>query len=150
MQSEITQRHRPIRSDRASALVLVPAMTLVLLCLGGIAIDLSLLHGAHRAAHRVVSTAADDGASMLDAEHLQSSGELRIDPVRARRVALAQLGGSTLPGRLVGEPVIEVDRDGALLTVTTVVEIDHVMLRSLPGWGAPERFTIRSSARMNR
>ena len=49
-------------------------MLLVLLCLGGVAVDLTIVHGAHRGAHRIVSAAADDAAAMIDTDLLQESG----------------------------------------------------------------------------
>lgn len=138
------------RSERASALVLVPTMLLVLLCLAGIAIDLSLLHGAHRGAHRVVSAAADDAAAMIDPELLQLTGELRIDPDAARRVATAQVGTMSLPGRQVGPVQVTVSADGATVSVRVTVEIDHVVLRSLPGRPDHQRIDIVANGRLHR
>lgn len=136
--------------ERASALVLVPTMLLVLMCLGGLAIDLSLLHGAHRSAHRVVSAAADDAAAMIDTEQLQLTGELRIDPAAAQRVALAQVGTMTLPGRQLGAVRVEVDPDGTTVSVSVAVEVDHVMLRALPGAPDEQRLDVIAHARLNR
>ncbi len=152
------QAHRAVRSDpvrrpwseAASALILVPALMLVLMCLGGIAVDLSLLHAAHRAAHRVTTAAADDAAAMIDTEHLQMTGELRIDPDRARRVARANLELGELPGRLAGSPDVVVDADGTVVTVTIELDIDHVMLRAVPGHPDHERIRVVSQARLNR
>lgn len=138
------------RTERASALVLVPTMLLVLLCLAGIAIDLSLLHGAHRGAHRVVSAAADDAAAMIDPELLQLTGELQIDPDAARRVATAQVDTMTLPGRQVGPVEVTVSADGATVTVQVAVEIDHVVLRSLPGRPDHQLIDIVAHGRLHR
>lgn len=136
--------------ERASALVLAPTMVLVLLCLGGLAVDMTLVHSAHRSAHRIASTAADDAAAMIDTEELQRSGELRIDPARARSVALAQIDAGTLPGQLVGRPTVQVDPTLSLVTVTVVIDVDHVMLRALPGADDHERLTVRARARLDR
>jgi hypothetical protein len=125
-------------------------MMLVLLCLSGIAIDLTLLHGAHRAAHRAVSSAADDAAAMIDAEALQTSGELRIDPSAARRVALAQLSTMTLPGRPIGPPTVVVDTDLTTVTVTQELTVDHVVLDALPGHPADQRLRVVARGRLNR
>ena len=142
--------HRRRRSDAASALVLVPAMLLVLVCLGGIAIDLSIVHGAHRGAHRVLSAAADDAAGMIDAAHLQQTGELVIDPVAARRVALAQIDAMGLPGSPVQAPSVSVDAGGAVVRISVTIEVDHVMLRALPGHSDRERITVVVEGRLNR
>lgn len=136
--------------ETASALVLVPSMMLVLLCLGGIAVDLSLVHGAHRSAHRVVTAAADDAAAMIDTEALQLTGDLRIDPAAARRVALAQLATMSLPGDVVGSPTVDVDADGSTVTVTVTLVVDHVMLRAVPGHPRSQQLTVVARGRLNR
>lgn len=134
-------------SDRGTALILVPAMTLVLLALGSIAVDLSMLHGAHRAVHRVVSAAADDAAGMIDTREVQQTGTVRIDPTAARRVVLAHLETSHLPGELVTVD-IRVSADLRSITVSTVVRIAHVLLRAVPGAGDDELLTVTAHARL--
>jgi len=137
-------------SEAASALVLVPAMLLVLLCLGGVAVDLTIVHGAHRGAHRIVSAAADDAAAMIDTDLLQESGELRVDPELARRVALAQLDAMVLPGTVVGSPVVTVSAAGDVVTIAVDLDIDHVMLRAVPGHPDHQQIHVAASARLNR
>lgn len=130
--------------------MLVPAMLLALICLGGIAIDLSVMHGAHRSAHRSVTAAADDAAAMIDSSLLQQTGELRIEPIAARRIALAQMDAVQLPGHVVDGPWVVVDDSGSVVTVGVVLDIDHVMLRALPGHEDRERITVVAGARLNR
>jgi hypothetical protein len=125
-------------------------MLLVLVCLGGIAVDLSIVHGAHRGAHRVLSASADDAAGMIDAAHLQQTGELVIDPVAARRVALAQIDAMGLPGSPVQAPSVSLDADGAVVRISVTIEVDHVMLRALPGHPDRERITVVVEGRLNR
>lgn len=146
------QRTEPVRARReaASALILVPAMMLVLFCLGGIAIDMTLVHGAHRSAHRVVSAAADDAAGMIDAAALQRTGELTIDPVAARQVALDQIDAMRLPGRVVDGPSVGVAAAGDTVTVAVTLEIDHVMLRAVPGHDDHEQIHVVAEGRLNR
>lgn len=136
------------RCERATALVLVPAMALVFLALGSIAVDLTMLHGAHRAVHRVVSAAADDAAGMIDAREVQTSGDVRIDTVAARRVVAAHLASAELPGTLVSIDV-QVAPDRRSLDVFAVVRIPHVMLRALPGAGDDELLTVAARARLH-
>src|SRR3954453_130837 len=85
-------------SERATALSVVPAMTLVLLALAGIAVDLTALHGAHRSVHRSVWAAADEGAGVGDGREGQASGRAVIDPEAATRLATAHLPTAQLPG----------------------------------------------------
>ncbi len=130
--------------------MLVPAMMLVLICLGTIAIDLALLHGAHRSAHRIVSAAADDAAAMIDTEELQRSGELVVDPARALRVVDAHMRTARLPGELASEPSVRIGRDGSTVTVTVELLVAHVMLRAVPGRSEHERVVVTATARLNR
>lgn len=155
-QPTIHRRH-PVRTDRllapgdrGSALVLVPTLMLVLIALGGIAIDLSLVHGAHRAAHRAVSSAADDAASMIDTRLLQRTGEVRIDPDAARRAATAELAAAAMPGHLSGTPSVVVDPVGTTVVVTIELDVDRVMLRALPGQPDHERIRVSATARLDR
>ena len=133
-----------------AALMLVPAMLLVLICLGGIAIDLSVMHGAHRSAHRSITASADDAAAMIDSSLLQETGDLRIDPIAARRIALSQMEAVQLPGRVADGPWVVVDDSGSVVTVGVVLDVDHVMLRALPGHEDRERITVIARARLNR
>ncbi len=141
---------RTARDESASALVLVPTMMLVLLCLAGIAIDLTLLHGAHRTAHRAVTSAADDAAAMIDQGELQTTGRLVVDADAARRVALAELDTMTLPGRRLGAPDVVVDAERGTVTITLELAVDHVVLAAVPGHPGDERVRVVARGRLNR
>jgi Flp pilus assembly protein TadG len=147
--------HRARRSDRrrthddGSALVLVPALLMVLLALGAIAIDLSVLHGAHRSLHRIASGAADDAAAMIDTERLQVDGELRIDGAAARRVVDAHLDAAQVPGSLASSRT-SVSADGDVVTVELTSSVDHVLLASLPGTERTEAVSVTVRARLQR
>ena len=133
--------------ERATALVLVPAMLVVLLSLGAIALDLTSLHAAHRSLHRTVSGAADDAAGMLDGHHLQRTGEIRIDEPAARRVALAHLDAAELPGNLDRRPSVEVVDSGTAVRVGASVRVDRVVSRLL---GADDRIGVEVTGRLRR
>ena len=133
--------------QRASTLILVPAMTVVFIVLAGIAVDLSAMHLAQRRTHTIISVAADDAAGMIDDRALQLEGEVAIDPEASRRVALAHINAAHLPAELIGDPQITIDSDRRVLTVEVKVQTDHIFLKSVPGMG-PEIITVRSSARL--
>lgn len=138
------------RTERGTALVLAPALMLVLLALGAIAIDLSALHAQHRQLHATASAAADDAAGMLDERHLQSSGELRIDPAAATRVVRSHLHDGAVPGRLDGSVGVTVSADGTTVEVRTTVIVERVLLPSLRRGSSRERLEVRVSARLER
>jgi Flp pilus assembly protein TadG len=135
------------RPEAGTALVLVPAMTLVLLCLGAIGVDLSLVHAAHRQAHRVASVAAEDGASMIDERELQHSGTLVLDADRATSVALAHVSVADLVGEVRDVSVLP---GTTTLDVTLTVDVPHVLAPSLPGHDGSTRITVSARGRLHR
>lgn len=140
---------RARRDQRGTALMLVPASALIVLALGAIAVDMSLLHSAHRSTHRAVSAAADDAAAMIDERHLQVTVELRVDPDAARRVVGAQMETASLPGTLV-ELRVDVDPVAGSVTVRATVLVEHVLLPATPLNDDVERLVVTSSARIAR
>ena len=145
-----TERVAPSGDERATALVLVPALMLVLLTLGAIAVDLTAMHGAHRSAHRIVSSAADDAAGMLDTRLIQQTGELRIDPAASAMVADAQVRTAQLPGTQVGPTEVTVSGDGTTVRVRVRVRIEHILLPSVPGAAESDILTVAATGRLVR
>jgi Flp pilus assembly protein TadG len=132
--------------ERGTALVLVPAMVLVLLCLAAIAIDMSLVHAVHRDAHRVASVAADDAAAMIDERQLQVSGDLVIDPERAEQVVRAHVASVRLAGELVD---VEVRPRATTVDVQLTVDAPHVVLPSFPGRDDSTRLVVIGRGRLH-
>ncbi len=127
--------------------MLVPAMTLVVFVLVGIAVDLSMVHSAHRSLHRSVSAAADDAAGMIDQREMQLTGDLRIDAAAAQRVAAAHLATARLPGDLV-ELRTDVDPSGGTVTVIATVVVRRILLPASASTGRDETLDVRVRARV--
>ena len=142
-----TLRTRRAAAERATALVLVPALALVLIVLGAIAVDLVAAHAAQRSLHRVVSAAADDAAGMVDARSYQRDGVLRIDPTAAERVVRARLRTADLPGRIETTTVTVGD---TTVDVQVRATVPHVFLGALPGAADIESVPIRVRGRLER
>lgn len=119
-----------MRSERATALVMVPAMALVFIVLAAIALDLTAVSGVQRAAERELSAAVDDAAGMLDGPAHQRDGAVRIDRDAAERVVRARLGAADLPGRIVALDVTITD---TTVDATARIESPHIFLRAVPG-----------------
>lgn len=121
--------------------MLAPALVLVVIVLGAIAVDLSLVYTARRSAYRSLSAAADDAAAMIDSDEFQRTGDVRVDPEAATRVVRAHLGlldGDTPPG--FADPVFRVlDADVAtdvtdgVVRITALVEVDRIFTPAVPG-----------------
>lgn len=150
-------RARPDRAaERATALMLAPALVLVLIVLAAIAVDLALVDTAHRSAYRSLSAAADDAAAMADSRHLQLTGEVRLDPAAAERVARAHLGvldGVDVPG--YAAPAFEVldadvraDTASGTVDITATVRVEHVFLGAVPGTADATDIEVQARGRM--
>ncbi len=123
--------------------MMAPALVLVMLVLGAIAVDLTLIHTARRSAYRSLSAAADDAAAMVDSAEFQRTGEIRIDPDAAERVVRAHLGlldGDAPPG--FSEPAFEIvkadvatDVPAREVRIDATVEVDHIFGPAVPGLG---------------
>ena len=148
--------HHRRRDQAGSALVLVPALVLVALALGGIGVDLALVHMARRSAYRSLSAAVDDAAGMVDARRLQLDGEARLDPGAAERVVRAHLGLLVSSGaESWAEPAFEVtgaevltDPDAGTVSVTATVRVEHILLAAVPGVADSTDVRISSVGRL--
>ena len=119
-----------MRVERATALVMVPAVALVFIVLAAIALDLTAVAGVQRSAERTLAAAVDDAAGLIDGGAHQADGSIRIDRVRAEQLLRARIGAEELPGRVVGLTV-----DVTATTVDAIMRIEtlHIFLRAVPG-----------------
>lgn len=152
----VTDGQVAAQGERATALMLAPALVLVVLVLGAIAVDLSLVHAARRSAYRSLSAAADDAAAMVDSAEFQRSGEVRLDAEAAERVVRAHLGvldGDAPPG--FSEPAFRVmdadvatDVPGGVVRITATVEVEHVFGPAVPGIDDTTTISMSVTGRM--
>jgi len=128
-------RALPVRDERGSALLLVPAGILIVLVLTAITVDASLGFMAERSAANIASSAANDMASLgIDVDHFRETGEYRLagDLDAAMAVvsasAQAQAGSLFIPGTLS----VEINRID-LVNVEVVVrgQVDRLIMPSL-------------------
>lgn len=142
------RRCAPTTTDRGTALVLVPALLLVLMALGAIAIDGAVLHSAHRSVHRTVSAAADDAASSIDEAEVYRSGRVSIDPGSAERVAAARIAAASLPGELAAPVDVRVIDDAQVVEVTVRVDVPKVLSVPFRTRSKVETIEVTARARM--
>jgi len=116
--------------ERATALVLVPALMLVLIVLASIALDLSAVAGSQRSTERIVAAAVDDAAGMIDGRAHQIDGTVSIDRSAAERVVRARLDDARLRGRITDIRVTVTD---TTVEASVRVETPHIFLHAVPG-----------------
>jgi hypothetical protein len=123
--------------------MLMPAGVLVMLLLGAIAFDQSLVFLRQRQASSLAVDVANDLATAaLDEEGFRGDGEFRLDPARAEQLGAALVAASDLSD-LVED--VEVEVAGAdEVAVRVVVRVDYVFARAIPG--AANGTTVTASA----
>lgn len=132
----------PDRS-RGSVLMLMPAGVLVVLLLGAIAFDLSLVFLRQRQASSLAADVANDLASIaLDVPTFRESGDFVIDPARADAVGRSLLDASDLAGELTAATISVTAAD--TVTVSVTVSVDYVFAKAIPG--AADGTTVTASA----
>jgi hypothetical protein len=139
------------RREHGSVLMLMPAAVLIVLVLGAMAVDLSVVHLGEREASAAASAAVNDAVTVgIDTDALYGTGIYALDPAAATEVVRTSLAAQEQSGhglRLVGVPHFS-DRngDGAPDTVTIRVRmtVDYVFAKGLPG--GPDRTTVEAEA----
>ena len=104
--------------ERGSVLLLMPAAVLIVIVLGAIAVDATVVFLGEREASSLATAAANDAATAIDDAVLRDGGGFVLDEDRARRVAASAVAGTSsgLDGLSVevtfptvaGEPAVRV------------------------------------------
>jgi Flp pilus assembly protein TadG len=138
--------HRAVRrrGELASTLLLFPAAVLVVMILSAIAVDMTRLHTAQAELENTVDAAADDAASMIDLGWLRTTGEVRIDPEAARRVAERTVAEEALVGAPGGPVEVRLGPRPGTITVVASRRVHRLFGAALPG--VAEWSTVTASA----
>ncbi len=124
--------------------MLMPAAVLIVLVLGAIAVDLSVVHLAHRDLIDIAASAANDAATDgLDTEAFHRTGTYRLDLDRAmaavrRTLAVHQVAGRATIVRVVQGPGAD------QVTVELQMPVTYIFAKALPG--ANEGTTVKAHA----
>lgn len=134
------------RSQRGSALLLVPAAILVLAVLGGIAVDSAVVFLAQRELGSATAAAANDAAGAAFAESpFYEGGRVELDIDAARRVAAASMRAREPRGLeyIDGPSVRAVGRQ---LCVEASAQVKRIFAPAIPGVARTVTLHARSSA----
>jgi hypothetical protein len=131
------------RRERASVLMLMPAGVLVVLLLGSIAFDLSVVFLRQRQASSLAADLANDLATAaLDEAAFRADGQFRLDPGRADELGRDLAAASDLADDIVE---VEIGVTGPdVVVVRVVVGVEYVFARAIPG--AADGTTVTASA----
>jgi Flp pilus assembly protein TadG len=112
--------------------MLMPAGVLVVLLLGAIAFDLSVVFLRQRQASALAVDVANDLATAaLDEAAFRTDGTYRIDPERADELGRAFVGASDLRDEIADVEVTVVGTDA--VEVRIVMDVDYVFAKAIPG-----------------
>jgi Flp pilus assembly protein TadG len=136
-------------AERGSALMLMPAGVLVLIILGAIAVDFTVVFLAQRELANAAAAAANDAATAaLSESAFYGAGQLELDPTRAREEVVASFGrraANVVEGQVTSVQVDDVDGQAVQVTVRAQASVDLIFSPAIPG--APARRTVREWAR---
>ena len=129
-------------ADRGSVLLLMPAAVLVVLVLGAIAVDMTIVHLGEREAITAAQAAADDAATWgVDDTALYGNGSYRLDRSRVVEAVHTSLAHHELSGRLTD---LRVAVNGTTVSVTVELEVDYVFAPIIPD--APHHTRVQATA----
>jgi hypothetical protein len=133
-----------LTGTRGSVLVLMPVAVLIVLLLGAIAVDLTVVHLRQQQAIDAAASAANDAVTFgLDEDALRSGHGYYLDPNRVRRAVDESIADQGLSDELVGPPIVTEPTPNSV-RVELTLQADYLFARSLPG--APRWTTVRGTA----
>lgn len=131
--------------DGGSVLMLMPAGVLVVLMLGAIAFDLSVVFLRQRQASSLVVDVANDlASSALDADVFRREGRFELDPAAARGLAQAHVAASDLAADVSDIEVTLIGPDA--VEVRVVLRVRYVFARAIPGAARGTTVTAAATA----
>ena len=113
-------------SERGSVTVWMLALVLIVVAVGGLALDLWRILDHKQRMESLADSAAVAGAALLDEGLYRSSGQLALDPTAAESRARAVLSASRMPARSV-----QVVADAGSITVTLQDPVELSLLALL-------------------
>ena len=138
------QRH----GDRGTVLFLVPAAFLIVLLLGSIAADFSMVLRAHRDLTEIASAAANDAATRsIDVNLLETTGELRFASAsRLADVVYDTLSRQSLGGVSITNVRVWDDTQPGSSEPRVAVEmtatVNYVFAKAVPGISHSQSITV--------
>lgn len=120
--------------ERGSVLILVPAGFLVLLLLGGMAVDSAVAFLGQRQLVDSTAAAANDAATVaLGDAAFYGSGNLTVDPSAAATVVCRALSAQAIGD--LHDVTVDVAIAGPVIRVRAHAQVDAVFGRFVPGFG---------------
>jgi hypothetical protein len=124
--------------------MLMPAAVLIVMLLGAIAVDLSIVRLGQRELIAAAGDAANDAVTLgLDEAALRAGDGYHLDAGRARDAVVDTLAAKGILDDLAEPPSVIITGDAAV-TVQIVRRVPHLFAKALPG--APDDQLVRATA----
>jgi hypothetical protein len=124
--------------------MLMPAAMLIVIVLGAIAVDLSVVQLSQREVAAAASGAANDAVTYgLDEAALRAGGAYALDPERVQRAVDLSVASGDLADEIDSVTVTPTGPDTAEVTLT--MDVDYIFAKALPG--GPDHTTVKATAR---
>ncbi len=132
------------RGDAGSVLILMPAAVLIVLLLGAIAVDLTIVHLRQQQAIEAAASAANDAVTGgLDQGALRAGRGYHLDPARVDAAVDRSIDAQGLTDELAAPPQVT-EPTPTSITVVVTLRADYLFARALPG--TPHSTTVRGTA----
>ena len=127
--------------------MLMPAAVLVVMVLGAIAVDQSIVYTQQRELVAAAEAAANDAAGYgLDRDAFYQRNEVVFDLARARAAALAALRARGIDALAL----VSLEPGGTVVEVTLRARVDYVFAAAIPGAAGTTEVRASASAELRR
>jgi hypothetical protein len=135
---------RRARGEAGSVLILMPVAMLIVLLLGAIAVDLTVVHLRQQQAIDAAASAANDAVTYgLDEGALRAGRGYRLDPDRVDRAVAASLDAQGIDDELAGPPEVTEPTPQSVRVVVRL-RARYLFARSIPG--TPDGTVVQGTA----
>jgi hypothetical protein len=127
--------------------MLMPAAVLVVIVLGAIAVDQSIVYTRQRELVAAAEAAANDAAGYgLDRDAFYAHDEVELDEARARAAAVAALRARGLDA----DVLVSVRAAGDAVEVVLAADVPYLFAKAVPGAPDDARVTAHARAQLRR
>jgi Flp pilus assembly protein TadG len=137
-------RRKGIEGARGSVLMLMPAAVLIMIVLGAIVIDLSVLRMRSAELDNVATAAANDAAGQLADDAIYAGS----GPALAQDIAELAVAASLAARDLDGVWVSGVEMESNSVSVSLGLEVEMIFGRALPGTKRTRQLSGEATARL--
>lgn len=141
----ISRTRHPIKAERASVLMLMPAAVLIMIILGALAVDRAVIFAAQRELVSTAQAAANDAAGLsVDIDQLRTGGNIEVD-AESIGDAVGLATRAVEPGTRVSWEL-----QGAVVVVRLERDVHLIFAQGIPGAAGTQTVMAVGTAELRR